>query len=69
MASPLPSAGPSLNTSANTTNEDITEILLNKLRGKKVVIPSLISIFVGWPHEVNASYPRLKVAVENKLSK
>lgn len=46
---------------------NITKTLLAKLKGKEVFIPNLVGIFVGWPHETNIHYLRLKEEAEGRL--
>ena len=46
---------------------DITESLLFRLKGKKIVIPNFAGVFTCWPHATSPEYWKLKTELESQM--
>lgn len=46
-----------------------SETILAELRGQSIVLPDLNAIFLGWPKDVNPGLDRLRVDVDEWLTR
>lgn len=67
----LPSIGSVASNVVNLAEEpdelDITESLLFRLKGKKIVVPNFAGVFACWPHATSPEYWKLKTELEGQM--